>query len=32
MTAPTKLEPLPWFAFNIADYVTDTMRTARTCC
>ena len=25
-TAPTKLEPLPWFAFNIADYVTDTMR------
>jgi uncharacterized protein YdaU (DUF1376 family) len=22
----TKLEPLPWFAFNIADYLKDTMR------
>lgn len=23
---PTKREPLPWFAFNIAEYIKDTMR------
>lgn len=28
MTTETRLEPLPWFAFNVAEYLKDTMRLA----